>query len=152
EVVLALSGLESDAANRTRFTLRCGKPERAQRLHLLALSTAEEDEAALQKRMLEAFRAKPGADGQLRTPAVAPVCPYGGRTGDSADRAVVLGKLFEIKSGIRRRASAGQPVSDLVVFYYQGRDLVSPSGYFFLTAGGPPGGARAPRLSCDDVA
>jgi WD40 repeat protein len=147
EVELALPGLAVGEDARARFTVDCRKPDPAQRLHLLLVSPRQQDGAALRARFLDALGAT-GSAGQLRSPVFDPVTVYGPQVGFYARREYVNSELLKIQTAILELAAAGQPSTDVVVVYYQGREAVKAKGHFFEA------GADDDRLaiSADDLA
>jgi hypothetical protein len=139
-VEIALPDLEQDACSCTRFGLACRKPERAQRLHLLLVSSRPVDEKALKAQFLKAFQSHTEPNGEIKTPVFDPVYTYATLTGYYVRPQYVYNQLHRIQATIKKLANAGTPCNDVVVFYYQGGEAVSAQGNVFQTS-----------LTCDDL-
>jgi WD40 repeat protein len=137
-----------DADSRSRLEVPCDHPIRARRLHLLALSTVDKDREALEAQMLRVFQAGAGR------PDFG-VLPYGSLVGyKAADPDYVSKKVLQVMERIRElaRAREDEPGTDVVVFYYRGRELVNDQGHFVGGDDRAARGAAAPSLPCDQIA
>ncbi len=148
---VALPGLARDASSPTDFAVDCEKPVRAQRLHLLIVSTQEKDPKALKARFLQALQSTSTKEGDLKTTAFDRIYLYPRMplTGEKANWDYVYSQLVTIKENIKDQAGSGQSYNDVVVFYYQGGESIDAQGHLFRTGGGQ---AKAPSFSCDDLA
>jgi hypothetical protein len=131
QVEIELPGLRQEAANLARqFTVGCADPLKEQRLHVLAISTAERDDEKLQERVRQA----------VASPAFKEVITYPPLTGPFTAR-MVYTQLREIKEKIETRKRRDQravvPCNDVVMVYFEGQERISPEGHHFLTRRGP---------------
>jgi hypothetical protein len=152
QVVLTLPDLVQDTASRTRFTISCRHPEKAQRLHLVAVSLQEKDREHLKQKLLEALQCSTGANGEPQLPTFESVHILPPLTGYYVNGPSVYEKLRRIQAEVNGLVKAGSPPMDLVVFYYQGREAINAQGTFYLPGGSRPDEpADAASLSCDDL-
>ncbi|HJT76705.1 MAG TPA: hypothetical protein VJ739_05840, partial [Gemmataceae bacterium] len=133
-VLVDIPGLEQEASSRTDFTADCRNPQRAERLHIFALSTWAGDGKKLKDRVLGAFQIPDDPSGPAKSSVFDSVSLYGPLVGYEVRPVYVYTQLINIREQIEGLANAGARGNDLVVFYYQGREVVNPQGNLFRTS------------------
>jgi hypothetical protein len=116
----------------------CLQPAQGQRLHLLIVGVGDEDETKLTRRAVQAIQAKPHPKQKNRytaLPAFAEVVVYGPLAG-YVSPGQVYDKLQLIKKTIETSEvrDTSTTLSDVVMVYYQGSEVINAEGHFFLTS------------------
>jgi WD40 repeat protein len=149
EVVLLQSDDRTDAheiprlETRTVFEVNCHNPVEKQRLHLLLLSPVATDEEQVKAEFEKAI-----APARVAFATIEAQKPLIGR---SVNTGRILGKLFAIQENIRdHREESAEPMNDVVMIYYQGREAIRDAGNFFRLPGLEKD-AKGSDISCREV-
>jgi hypothetical protein len=127
QISIELSNLLQDAGNRSQFTLACKSPEKKQRLHLIIVGVGATDVKQLRERALKAVQAEAASETTFRTPAFAEGYIEGPRT-TYVTRHHMNSLLANVRDRIKQLAKKGPAMSDVIMFYYQGRETVDTAG------------------------
>ncbi len=129
--------LPQQGMRQTELAVRCEKPLKAQRLHLLVVGVevSERERPALVRRVVEAVGGtvpadRPGFDrGSFEHPAFARAVLYRPLVSD-VERSDILGLLKDVEREIEQttRQKGDEWVNDVVLVYYQGWDLRGTDG------------------------
>jgi WD40 repeat protein len=110
-----------DASNRAEFKLECAQPEKNQRLHLIIVGSDTTDVKQLRERALMAVGAPPAATERFRTPAF-----QAGYLDGPLTTFVTTHRLYSMLVRVQKRikelSREGPPMSDVIMFFYQGRE------------------------------
>jgi WD40 repeat protein len=131
--------LKQDADNRKLCLVEeCAKPVEAQRLHLLVVGIGEEDEKKLKDRALVAVQAArdPNSPGRFVSPAFREIEDPIVLNGHWVRSQQVRYALEDIKLKLQRieRGSKADPRSEVFIFYFQGPEMITREGHYFLTS------------------
>jgi WD40 repeat protein len=124
------------ALSTNTYQVSCANPAKEQRLHLLIVGVNVSDGPALAKRMLDTLLAttRPaGLQGDFKTEAFARCILYRVLVGE-VERGKVEAQLVEINKEITRLRRDAKPVSDVVMIYYQGEDVVKNGELWLKTS------------------
>ncbi|HEY8505359.1 MAG TPA: hypothetical protein VIL46_12310, partial [Gemmataceae bacterium] len=136
-IELKVEGLpETVDAQRRCVVRRCAKPVQGQRLHLAVIGVGVKDGAALQREALRAVGATADERGRYSArPAFEEIELYPPVCG-VVEVPNVNRLLNAVRERIRsrRRADLLNPVNDVVLLYYRGRERIDENGTYFLTS------------------
>jgi len=148
QVEIWSASFEHDAGSREEFFIDCEHPAPNRSLHLLVIGvgsgSAPQEIDVLEKQALRVFQARRQPEkGTLQSQAFEEVFVYGPLVGESIQKKYVLPQMQNIVDDIRAlRATSGSgdkaeipPGNHVIVFYYQGGEIVFDSGRFALTLG-----------------
>jgi WD40 repeat protein len=115
---------------------RCTDPVR-RRLRLVIVGVGEKDGDGLKQRALKAVGAAPapGGDGRLQAPPAFEDVVADEPLVKNVTKGKILYRLKEVKRQIQATAADGQAggLAEVVLVYYQGREMVAPGGHYLLT-------------------
>jgi WD40 repeat protein len=120
-IVLETINVIQDANNRSEFKVACDQPEKSQRLHLIIVGSDSTDVKDLRERALQAVNAPRTATTTFTTPAFQAGFIDGPLTTFVTGRRV-FSTLIDVRRRINELDSKGPPVSDVIMFFYQGRE------------------------------
>jgi WD40 repeat protein len=151
---LSLTGLPKEANRvQSQATVICKSPENLQRLHLLIVSSLNDEGTRIEDQFKRALSPTAASSENGTSRNVEPVITYGPLTGDFVDPVFVFQQLAVIRSRIEGLGVAGVSGSDVVVFYFQGIETIDAQGNHFGGRGlsARRGGERS-GVTCDFLA
>jgi WD40 repeat protein len=133
-VEVVLPRVKQERASRREFRVNCGRPIEQQRLHLLIVGVDVDDGTTLKERVLKALGARPpsGPEGEFATPpAFQKGLLYPPLTG-YVESGHVRRQLLKIGREIEALKERTGWMNDLVLVYYQGKEVVARNGDRYL--------------------
>lgn len=117
-----------DDTDLRRHTLLCREPAAAQRLHLVVVGAEDTDPDQLRASALRAVQAKPVSEEEFTTPDFNQGIVYRPLLGLDVSRQRLDNMLMKVRLEIVNRLSRVNPMNEVVLLYYQGREAVNERG------------------------
>ncbi len=138
--LVALGGLAAS----TEFRVDCRAPVKKQRLHLLLLNPHATDEDQVKEEVWRAIKTVRGAFDAIEPEHIL--------IGPAVTDRRIVGRLDGIKERIKdlQRDPSIEPMNDVVMIYYQGRETIKEKGNFFRIPGLGKD-TKGADIPCDDV-
>jgi hypothetical protein len=87
-------------------------------------------------------------EGPFRVPPFAEVIPYRALGGPKAGPEYLYGQIVDVRENIKNFANARNPLHDVVIIYFEGREDLGEEGSVFVTGPGQP---RHSGIVCNDL-
>src|SRR5262249_32728871 len=134
-------GMKDNLNNRLQFAVDCKAPQRGQRLHLLVLGVGQQDEKQLEEQVMKALN---GDNPDTPRRVFESIKIHGILTGENLRRRKLEAYHRDIKLYIERqkkselRAMAGNPLNDVIVYYYRGAEAIDRGRFLQTDPGQTP--------------
>lgn len=133
QVEIELPNLAQESSNRPVFALDCRKPEERQRLHVLIVSIAEEDEGRIKDRVLAALGARSTHYNEFTTGAFSQGRIYGPLLSGEVSPRKMAYQIAEIRHRIEL-LSRREATNDVLLVYYHGGESMTESSPLLWTS------------------